>query len=449
MQRILQLFYQDNAVVGYVSRIDGSPLQGTQQLTSQQPGRYAVMAWNTGANIQASLASFNSGQGANILQPTDPNVPYLTVIGYVKNLVDPQELISWLANFNFQMYPTIERMPVAPTVREISANVNALHLIDPMASPMSCYSQYGTTPYSAAPPQKLVAVAENSVNITDLPTGAGTTTPNRMNVPVYVINEQGNLVPSNNITYIAQAPALPQGGTVPNTTMGMTLEGTPHSFYYQQPFGVNQPTDGKQIQPYRTQYTGWRHKFLYPNSRCMATGKDHFLQQEQYFPHHHQQHLNYAMLYGSAVRTAYVPWLAPNFIPSYINGQRADQAVPKHNQDFLYWMENFKMLNTQTISSASGRVQPDTKVSSSKYEYVFVPFYNQQPSTTTDSQEIQVPGQSNTTESKTGTNQSYWARDQLNRRVASSQGMAIGEILDMYGSSDIKWPTESFCANIP
>lgn len=204
---------------------------------------------------------------------------YYGVIGYLNSFFNDRKLTAFLASYNFKMFPNVDKEKLAPTTREITKNCNEDHLIDALASPIETYTQFGTTTYSASPPS----------------TGTG-------------------LVPADDEGYFAQLGQADQTGPSPvMLSQGQSLAQNSETLIPL--FNISE-----QQQANYKAYSGWRFKFLYPNSRAVNTGKDHFLQQEQFFPHNPNQWMNRALLYGSAVRTPQVPWFAPNFVPAYIQG---------------------------------------------------------------------------------------------------------------------------------
>lgn len=201
---------------------------------------------------------------------------YFGVVGYLNSYFGDRRLTAFLMSYNFKMFPSKETDELAPTIRGITNNCNEDHLIDPLSSPVETYAQFGTTTYSRI-----------------------------------VRCEQEGMVPGEdaNINIKNYWGEVEQKGPAPK--MNAKTQGSYSKLWV--PMSTVPAADTKY-------YTGWRFKFLYPNSRAMNTGKDHFLQQEQFFPHNSSQLMNRAILYGSAVRTPLVPWFAPNYIPAFIQG---------------------------------------------------------------------------------------------------------------------------------
>lgn len=199
---------------------------------------------------------------------------YFGVIGYLNSYFGDRRLTAFLMSYNFKMFPSRDTDPLAPTIRGITNNCNEDHLIDPLSSPIETYAQFGTTAYSC----------------------------------MIRTNQQGMIKSTVAPEVTSYTGQVEQEGVAPQ----MKMKGSRDLWIPKWEYPAE--GDGK------IQYTGWRFKFLYPNSRAMNTGKDHFLQQEQFFPHNRNQVMNRALLYGSAVRTPLVPWFAPNYVPAYIQG---------------------------------------------------------------------------------------------------------------------------------
>ena len=129
MAHLGMLFQKDNAVMGMWKTMGSDVLGGS--------GNYNYVSnWTTSSIL--TTTSVNNRQNFG-------------VIGYLNTYFESTKLTAFLMSYNFKMFPSKEEQPIAPTVRHITNNCNEDHLIDPMASPIETYQQFGTTTYSCMP----------------------------------------------------------------------------------------------------------------------------------------------------------------------------------------------------------------------------------------------------------------------------------------------------------